>query len=222
MSAILEVNVILLRTLLVGCSLLWLSVPLQGSPALSVEGLLPQAAVLVVNGQRKLVRVGQSFGGVTVIAASGESVTIEVDGQQQVLGLSQRIDSNFVAPTRDAVSIVRDGALQYRTSALINDRSTTVLVDTGANIMALSTGHAADLGIDYRSGEASKVQTASGLANAYRVTLRSVAVGGIRVENVEAAVIEGDYPSTVLLGMTYLRHVTLEENNGILSLSRMR
>ena len=52
------------------------------------------------------------------------------------------------------------------------------------------------------------------------VTLRSVSVGGIRVENVQATVLEGDFPSTILLGMTYLQHVDMEENNGVLSLSR--
>lgn len=194
----------------------------RADPAVTVEGLLPNAAVLNVDGQRKLLRVGQSFGGVTLTASSRENVTIEVNGQRQVLGLSRRIDGNYAAPGSDAVSIVRDGALQYRTAALINGRSTSVLVDTGANTMALSTQHAGALGIDYRSGEATRVQTASGLANAYTVTLRSVSVGNIRVDNVEAAVIEGDYPATVLLGMSYLRHVTLEENNGILSLSRLR
>jgi aspartyl protease family protein len=33
-------------------------------------------------------------------------------------------------------------------------------------------------------------------------------------------VVEGDFPSMVLLGMTYLRHVKMEETGGVLSLSR--
>ena len=52
------------------------------------------------------------------------------------------------------------------------------------------------------------------------VTLRSVEVGGIRVENVRATVTAGEYPSTVLLGMSYLQHVELREREGVLSLSR--
>ena len=39
-----------------------------------------------------------------------------------------------------------------------------------------------------------------------------------RVDNVEATVVEGNFPSTVLLGMTYLRHVKME--TGGVSLSR--
>ena len=63
-------------------------------------------------------------------------------------------------------------------------------------------------------------ETASGLTDAYQVTLNSVSVGGIRVDNVPAMVVSGDYPATVLLGMSFLRHVRIEENNGILSMSR--
>ena len=57
---------------------------------------------------------------------------------------------------------------------------------------------------------------------AWSVTLRSVDVGGIAVNNVPATVVEGNYPAMVLLGMTYLRHVKIEENQGILTLSRTR
>jgi aspartyl protease family protein len=33
-------------------------------------------------------------------------------------------------------------------------------------------------------------------------------------------VVDGEYPTTILLGMSFLRHVKLQEHNGILSLSR--
>jgi aspartyl protease family protein len=45
-------------------------------------------------------------------------------------------------------------------------------------------------------------------------------VGGIEVENVLATVVEGNYPVTILLGMSYLKHVKLQEHNGVLTLSR--
>ena len=52
------------------------------------------------------------------------------------------------------------------------------------------------------------------------MNLRSVNVGGIKVNNVPATVIEGEFPNYVLLGMTYLRHVKMEENQGVMTLSR--
>jgi aspartyl protease family protein len=33
-------------------------------------------------------------------------------------------------------------------------------------------------------------------------------------------VVEGDFPATVLLGMTYLQHVKMQEHQGVLTLSR--
>jgi len=76
------------------------------------------------------------------------------------------------------------------------------------------------LGVDYRSGAPGRVETAGGYAPAWLVTLRSVDVGGIEVNNVQASVVEGDYPVSILLGMTFLRHVEMQETNGVLSLSR--
>jgi aspartyl protease family protein len=76
------------------------------------------------------------------------------------------------------------------------------------------------MGIDYSAGKPSVVETASGQTAAHGITLRSVVVGEIEVNNVPAMVVEGAFPTTILLGMSYLRHVKLQEHNGILSLSR--
>jgi aspartyl protease family protein len=130
------------------------------------------------------------------------------------------VGTQFQAPQEKVVTIARDAAMQYQTTAIINGRSVLVLVDTGANTVALSAAQARAMNIDYSGGVPGKVETASGLSTGYEITLQSVAVGGIEVNSVPAMVIEGDYPGTVLLGMTFLQHVKMQENNGILSLSR--
>ena len=190
------------------------------TPGIEVEALLPDTAVLKINGQRKTLKVGQSFGGVTLIAAYSRTATLEVDGQQMVVGISRRIGSSYQEPKEQVVTIQRNAMLQYHTTASINGRQVQVLVDTGANVVAMSSAQAQALGIDYSAGIPSKVETASGVIPAHMVTLRSVSVGGILVNNVRASVVEGDFPATLLLGMTYLQHVKIQENNGVLSLSR--
>ena len=150
------------------------------------------------------------------------SVIVEVEGKRQKLGLSQHIGSDYEPLLETVVTIPRNDHLQYQTRAEINGRSTIVLVDTGANIMALSESQARSLGVDYKKGRRSKLQTASGVVNAREITLYSVDVGGLRVENVRATVVEGNYPAIILLGMSYLKHVNLTENNGILTLSRVQ
>jgi aspartyl protease family protein len=192
------------------------------SPSVEVEALMGQSAVLKIDGQRKMLRVGESHQGVTLLSAESSSVTLDIDGRRETLGLSKRIVSNYQEPTEQQVSIPRNGNNQYETTATINGRTARVLIDTGANIVAMSAAHARSLGIDTSKAKPGHVQTASGVTEARGVNLRSVSVGGIRVNNVQATVVDGDFPATILLGMSYLRHVRMSENNGVLSLSRVQ
>jgi aspartyl protease family protein len=190
------------------------------SSRIEVEALFTDAAVLKIDGERKMLRAGQTYKGVTLVAAHSRTATLEVDGETMELGTSRRIVTQYESAESQVVNIPRDALLQYQTSATINGRAVQVLVDTGANVVALNSRQAQSLGVDYSAGRPGRVETASGSVNAWVVTLRSVDVGGIRVDNVQASVVEGDFPSTVLLGMTYLRHVKMQETDGVLSLSR--
>jgi aspartyl protease family protein len=189
-------------------------------PVIEVEALFTDAAVLRIDGQRRMLRVGQSFEGVTLVAAYSKTATLEFDGEPLVLGLSRRIGTNYQPAAEQVVRIRRDAMLQYQTTAMINGHSVKALVDTGANVVALNSIQARAIGIDYRTGIPARVETASGSVEAWMVTLGSVSVGDIRVDNVRASVVEGEFPGTVLLGMTFLKHVKLQEGNGVLSLSR--
>ena len=208
-------------TVFLACALsLAVSSAWAGPPDVEVEALFTDAAVLRINGQRKMLRTGQSFGGVTLVAAHSRTATVEVDGATRELGLSRRVGTNYQAAQSRVVEIPRDAQLQYQTTATINGKRVQVLVDTGANVVAMNSRHAAALGVDYRAGLPGQVETAGGILRAWQVTLRSVDVGGIQVDGVQASVVEGDFPVDVLLGMTFLRHVEMQETNGVLSLSR--
>ena len=210
----------ILTIALAACLSLALPMARAGSPSIEVEALFTNAAVLQIGGERKMLKVGQSFRGVTLVAAHSGTATVAVDGRQVELGISQRIGANYQQPEAKVVTIQRDARLQYQTTARINGRGVQVLVDTGANVVAMNSAHASALGVDFSAGTPSMVETASGLVNAWIVTLGSIDVGGIRVDNVRASVVEGGFPATILLGMTYLQHVEIKENNGVLSLSR--
>jgi len=188
--------------------------------SVEVEALLGKTAVLLINGERQTLRVGQSFAGVTLVATEPTTATLDIDGKSQTVGLSERVGTNFQQVEEKVVTIPRDKLLQYQTIASINGRSVLVMVDTGANMVAMSSAQAKAMNIDYGIGIPSKVETASGLSSAYAITLQTVNVGGIQVDNVPAMVVEGEYPAIVLLGMSYLQHVKLQEQNGVLSLSR--
>jgi len=134
--------------------------------------------------------------------------------------MSRRIGTTYQEPDSREVRIPRNQQLQYITNANINGRRLPVVVDTGANIVAMNVSHAVSLGIDYASGQPSMVTTASGTSRAWTVSLNFVDIAGIRVEHVQASVLDGSHPAVILLGMSYLRHVKIEEDAGILVLSR--
>ena len=188
--------------------------------SVTVEALLPNTAVLMINGQRKTLRAGDDFDGVKLISADANIAVLNINGTRQRVGLNRNITTNYVAPERRELQIPRNDRMQYVTSGSINGRSVQVMVDTGANVVALNTRHAEALGLNYKNGIPSTLETASGVVEAWLLNLERVEVGGIPVEGVRATVVVGDYPSTILLGMSYLQHVELRERGGVLSLSR--
>ena len=77
------------------------------------------------------------------------------------------------------------------------------------------------MGIDYLAGHPGQVVTANGRATSHFVTLERVSVGGLVQHNVRAAVVDGFYPEEVLLGMSFLGGLNLNEANGVLSLTQL-
>jgi aspartyl protease family protein len=194
--------------------------PSSAQTNIQVRGLFKGSAVLDIDGKQRLLKVGKtSPEGVTLLAADPRQAVIEVDGEQHTLGLSKLISSSYQQTEKREIPVPINSANQYRTTAQINGRRVPVLIDTGANTIALSSVVAKQIGINYQAGKPSaRVTTASASMPAYQVRLDSVDVGGIRANNIDAVIIEGDYPQITLLGMTYLKHVTMREEGGIMYL----
>ncbi len=185
---------------------------------LRVLGLFKGAALFEVDGKQKLLKVGQSWNDITLIEADAKKAIADINGERQTLTISQHITTNFTKPEGKTVLIRKNKNLQYITTAAINGRSTRVLIDTGANIVAISSTTARAIGLKFEHGIPSQVITASGTVDAYQIMLDSVDVSGLRVDRVRASVLVGSYPELVLLGTSYLQHVEMSEKNGILML----
>lgn len=201
-------------------ALLVLAVPATAQTNIEVRGLFKGSAVLEIDGKQRLLKVGKtSPEGVTLVAADPRKAVIDIAGEQRTLGLSQQISANYQVAEKREFSVPINGVNQYITTAQINGRRTEVLIDTGANIIAMNSITAKRLGLVYPAGTPSTtVATASGTAAAHLVKLNRIDVGGITANNVDAIIIEGDYPQLILLGMSYLEHVNLREESGILYL----
>ncbi len=105
-------------------------------------------------------------------------------------------------------------------NARVNNRPISVLVDTGASMVALSYEDAERAGIFVRPSDfTARVRTANGIAKFAPVTLDSVSIGDITLHDVEAAVSEPGRMGTTLLGMTFIGRLgRAEMSNGVLVL----
>jgi aspartyl protease family protein len=189
---------------------------------ITVKGLFKDAAVLQIDGQQQMLKKGQrSPQGVLLVEADTRHALVEYAGERRQLTLSRQISTRFSVPDKSVVAVPLSQNGSYFTRGQINGRGVEMLIDTGATSIALNSVHARKLGINYyRDGRRSQVSTASGLAEAYGLMLQSVKVGEILVHNVPAVVVIGDYPREILLGMSYLQHVSMREDKGVLYLEQ--
>jgi aspartyl protease family protein len=137
-----------------------------------------------------------------------------------VLALSTRVAGSFAAPAPARVAISPDGQGQYRVRGVIDRQPADFLVDTGASVVVMNGNRARQLGIAFEHARRGLIQTAQGNVDAWFLALDRVAVAGIESSGVEAAVIDGDFPRDILLGMSFLRDVSIEARDGVMTLTR--
>jgi len=213
--------------LLLVAALLWSGgqgvVVLAGEPYITASALFEGRAMLTIEGRAQLLKVGESSPeGVKLISANATAAVIEYNGKRRTLQPGRHTGGGFAEPQRLQVAIARNNRNEYLVQGSINGRQAQFLVDTGANVIAMSGADARRLGIAYgKTGdEPGHVQTASGVVEAWPVMLDKVEISGIVVRHVQATVIEGDYPSKVLLGMSWIGRVSMREETGVLYLQQ--
>jgi len=187
---------------------------------LEVQALFSNKAVLMVDGKRHILAVGQtSPEGVKVISANSRGAVLEIDGQQKQYDLGNTISTTFTKRKSQKETIYVNSGGMFMTFGNINGRSVRFLVDTGASAVSMNIDQAKQLGIRYdKIGTPAGVSTASGFVKAYRLRLKSVTVGNITEKNVEAFVIDGNHPGPILLGMTFLSRLSVEHSGNAMTL----
>lgn len=191
-----------------------------------VVALFKNKVVIVVDGKnRRTLNVQQvSPEGIRLIKASSDHAILEYGGREHLHRTSMGTTTGvFQKAAKKQANIPRGIDGMYKTIGSINRQPVPFLVDTGASIVAFSSVLADALNIEYQSGVQRQVQTASGLAKAYYITLQEVTVGDITMNNVEAAVIPtapGQSSDTALLGMSFLSRVNLQDNGMMMVLEK--
>lgn len=186
----------------------------------SVVGLFPGKAVLVVNGAApKTYSVGSTIAeGVRLTATDQSTATIEINGKRQRIAMGEYV--NRTAPLGPAsVTLSADSRGHFIASGQINGGAVRMMVDTGATLIALPAFEAVRLGIDYKRGQPTMVSTANGTVPAYRVMINTVKVGDIRLDQVEALVQESGLPF-ILLGMSFLNRTEMRQDGDRMVLNK--
>lgn len=200
-----------------------LTAPVLAATQLNVVGLFSNKAVVAINGSApQTISAGQTKSGVKLISASSDSATFLVEGKQQTLKMGQAasIAGNNAPQNNAPVSLYADQSGHFFGNLSINGASLKYVVDTGATTVALNSGDAKFAKIDYEKGERITMQTANGDVSAYLVKINTLKIGTIILNNVVATVNEGGSPPVVLLGMTALTHMSMKNENSILTLSK--
>ncbi len=214
-------NPAIIRMLLIAALLLPVTES-RCAPDVRVVGLFSGRAVLQIDGQQTVLRVGETGPqGVRLLSADSESALLEIDGEQVKTRLDGRVSARKRTPAVQEFQVWRNTSGMYTTVGSINGLHVPFLVDTGATQVALNSAQARRLGIDYRvTGTEASVTTASGVEHAWMVTLDSVKVGELEVRNVRAVVIEGPQPETALLGMSYLGRFEITNSGQLMTLRK--
>jgi len=200
-----------------------LSLTAYANAPVEAVGLFKDRAMIRVLGREHYLLVGQtSPEGATLVESDAQHAVVRYKDETYRLTLTDRVGGTFQPANQTSISIAPDGIGQYRIKGTINGYSTDFLVDTGASLVAISEREAKQMGINYaNSSERGQVVTAQGQANSYLVDLETVTVGGITTHHVRAAVIPGDYPLEVLLGMSFLQKVKMEQTAGVMVLKQL-
>ena len=197
---------------------------LLSTPAMAVNvkviALFTNKAMISVDGEQKIIAKGETFKGVKLISSTGRGAVVSIDGKRRKLGVNQSIQGNFKSAERKKSRIYPDSLGMYFIEGQINGHATPFLVDTGATYVTMSSQHAKKVGIDYKRGVRGYSQTATETVPVWQVRLRSITVGGIRLRNVEASVIEGSQPGTVLLGNSFLSRTQIQRKGRVMELQK--
>ena len=185
-----------------------------------VIALFSNKAMLSIDGEQKILAKGDSYKGVSLISSSGRGAIVSINGERRKLGLNQSIQGNFKSAERSTSRIYPDSLGMYFIDGKINGRATRFLVDTGATFVTMSSQHAKKVGIDYRKGQRGSMRTATETVSSWHVYLRSITVGGIKLNNVQAAVLEGAQPDQVLLGNSFLSRTQIQRNGSVMVLQK--
>lgn len=212
----------IINKIIVICLLLLIpAMNVYASHKIKVMALFTDKAMVVIDGSQKILKKGQTFKGVKLISSDSNSVVLQLHGQKKTFKLGTEIATSFkkADPGKELI-VWKDMNNMFRVHGSINKFSIHFLIDTGATSVAMSSVEARRLGLKYKKGTPMRSSTASGIAKGYALTLNEVKIGHIKIYNVRAVVLEGSFPSEVLLGQSFLSKIHMTRDGDKMKLRK--
>ncbi len=135
----------------------------------------------------------------------------------QRINPNQNIVTNVIGQQKQVV-LQRNIFDHYVSSGTINGQKVTFLLDTGASDVAIPASVADSIGLT--KGRAIIVKTANGNAKAYRTRLESVAIGEIKLYDLNATILPNITGDEILLGMNFLKHFEIIQKGKTLTIKQ--
>lgn len=191
----------------------------------NIVGLFSNKALVMINGSGPhILKAGQTKSGVKLLSSNSSSATLIIEGKRQVLSMGQAvaIGSDLSSPdgVNSPVSLYADQAGHFFGTASINGATLKYVIDTGATNVTMNSRDAEAAKIDYTNGRKVNMATANGVISARNVTLNTLKIGTIVLNNVEVTIVEGDSPPFVLLGMSAQNRLNIKRENSIMTLTK--
>jgi aspartyl protease family protein len=204
--------------------LILLAATVAQSQSVTLTGMVGSKALVIVDGSApKIVAVGESFNGVKVVSTQGDTAVLMVGGKRMNMRVGDAPASvGEQAGSKSSGSkivLTAGNGGHFLAQGSINGKAVQFMVDTGATAVALGAAEAKRMGIDYTSGRPVRMSTANGQAMGYLLTLNSVRIGDVEVQNVEAIVSQQTMPY-VLLGNSFLTRFSMRRDNDQMVLER--
>jgi len=197
------------------------------SLSVNAIALFKDRAMLSINGGKpKIIRAGKTYAGVKLISSNTSEAVIEIDGKREKITLNSSLVLNEQLGAKASSSYAQSIELFvnergfFQSQGEINGKEIVFLVDTGANLVVLNSIAANRIGLSYKDGEKTQAATASGVAPMFLVNVETMSIGGIVLNNIQTGVIEGSFPESPLLGMSFLSRLNMERNGDVMTLKR--
>lgn len=204
---------------------LWLATSLATAQNVALAGRMGERALLVLDGQPRMLAAGQSVANVRFVRWQDDKAVVERDGVQTVLRLGASpsrvvgVGAGAGASSGREIVIASGPGGHFITAGSINGRSVRFMVDTGATVLALGREEAQRLGLDLSTSTPALSETANGTVQVQMINLTRVRVGDVEVANVAAMVLPAAMPY-VLLGNSFLTRFQMRRENDVMRLEQ--